>query len=67
MFNRLQAERFLSFLLILGHVQLTYFCSWSDVEESCDKQAIANMYCAPGETYAKISVHFSIDFFRFIS
>ncbi|XP_042082119.1 ribosomal protein S6 kinase delta-1 isoform X2 [Haplochromis burtoni] len=30
-----------------GHVQLTYFCSWSDVEESCDKQAIANMYCAP--------------------
>ncbi|XP_051909528.1 ribosomal protein S6 kinase delta-1 isoform X1 [Hippocampus zosterae] len=30
-----------------GHVQLTYFCSWSDVEESCDKEAIANMYCAP--------------------
>ncbi|CAM9311935.1 unnamed protein product [Lampetra planeri] len=30
-----------------GHVQLTYFCSWSDVEESCDKQANANMYCAP--------------------
>ncbi|XP_049915047.1 ribosomal protein S6 kinase delta-1 [Epinephelus moara] len=31
----------------LGHVQLTYFCSWNDVEESCDKEAIANMYCAP--------------------
>ncbi|KAM9840508.1 ribosomal protein S6 kinase delta-1 [Aulostomus maculatus] len=30
-----------------GHVQLTYFCSWSDVEESCDKEANANMYCAP--------------------
>ncbi|XP_067427963.1 ribosomal protein S6 kinase delta-1 isoform X1 [Thunnus thynnus] len=30
-----------------GHVQLTYFCSWSDVEESCDKEAFANMYCAP--------------------
>ncbi|CAG5928056.1 unnamed protein product [Menidia menidia] len=30
-----------------GHVQLTYFCSWSDVEESCDKEAISNMYCAP--------------------
>ncbi|XP_070781694.1 ribosomal protein S6 kinase delta-1 [Enoplosus armatus] len=30
-----------------GHVQLTYFCSWSDVEESCDKEAIANMYSAP--------------------
>ncbi|XP_039981817.1 ribosomal protein S6 kinase delta-1 [Xiphias gladius] len=30
-----------------GHVQITYFCSWSDVEESCDKDAIANMYCAP--------------------
>ncbi|XP_077408059.1 ribosomal protein S6 kinase delta-1 isoform X2 [Vanacampus margaritifer] len=30
-----------------GHVQLTYFCSWTDVEESCDKEASANMYCAP--------------------
>ncbi|XP_038143399.1 ribosomal protein S6 kinase delta-1 [Cyprinodon tularosa] len=30
-----------------GHVQLTYFCSWCDVEESCDKEATANMYCAP--------------------
>uniref|UniRef100_A0A7N8WPP8 Ribosomal protein S6 kinase delta-1 n=1 Tax=Mastacembelus armatus TaxID=205130 RepID=A0A7N8WPP8_9TELE len=30
-----------------GHVQITYFCSWSEVEESCDKEAIANMYCAP--------------------
>ncbi|XP_029281043.1 ribosomal protein S6 kinase delta-1 isoform X2 [Cottoperca gobio] len=30
-----------------GHVQLTYFCSWNDVEDSCDKEAVANMYCAP--------------------
>nr|XP_057913199.1 ribosomal protein S6 kinase delta-1 isoform X2 [Doryrhamphus excisus] len=30
-----------------GHVQLTYFCSWSDVEESCDKEACTNMYAAP--------------------
>ncbi|XP_057678447.1 ribosomal protein S6 kinase delta-1 isoform X2 [Corythoichthys intestinalis] len=30
-----------------GHVQLTYFCRWSDVEESCDKEACENMYCAP--------------------
>lgn len=30
-----------------GHIQLTYFCSWTDVEESCDKEAMANMYCAP--------------------
>ncbi|XP_019134091.2 ribosomal protein S6 kinase delta-1 isoform X2 [Larimichthys crocea] len=30
-----------------GHVQLTYFCSWSDLEESCDQEAIVNMYCAP--------------------
>uniref|UniRef100_A0A3B4WTX5 Ribosomal protein S6 kinase polypeptide 1 n=1 Tax=Seriola lalandi dorsalis TaxID=1841481 RepID=A0A3B4WTX5_SERLL len=34
-----------------GHVQITYFCSWSDVEESCDKEAVANMYCAPGEIH----------------
>ncbi|XP_068580624.1 ribosomal protein S6 kinase delta-1 isoform X2 [Cebidichthys violaceus] len=30
-----------------GHIQLTYFCSLNDVEESCDREAIANMYCAP--------------------
>ncbi|KAM3603562.1 uncharacterized protein V6R79_024861 [Siganus canaliculatus] len=30
-----------------GHIQLTYFCSWSDVEEACDKEAVSNMYCAP--------------------
>ncbi|XP_012988099.2 ribosomal protein S6 kinase delta-1 isoform X2 [Esox lucius] len=30
-----------------GHVELTYFCSWSDVEDSYNKEAIANMYCAP--------------------
>ncbi|XP_078799194.1 ribosomal protein S6 kinase delta-1 isoform X2 [Oryzias latipes] len=30
-----------------GHVQLTYFCSWYDVEESCDKEAVPSMFCAP--------------------
>ncbi|XP_043076112.1 ribosomal protein S6 kinase delta-1 isoform X2 [Puntigrus tetrazona] len=30
-----------------GRVQLTYFCSWSDVEESCDPNAFSKMYCAP--------------------
>ncbi|KAI4876728.1 hypothetical protein NFI96_023979, partial [Prochilodus magdalenae] len=30
-----------------GHVELTYFCSWSDVEESCDLDAVTKMYCAP--------------------
>uniref|UniRef100_A0AAY5EI43 Non-specific serine/threonine protein kinase n=1 Tax=Electrophorus electricus TaxID=8005 RepID=A0AAY5EI43_ELEEL len=30
-----------------GHVELTYFCSWSEVEESCDPNAVAKMYCAP--------------------
>uniref|UniRef100_A0A3P8X2Z8 Ribosomal protein S6 kinase polypeptide 1 n=1 Tax=Cynoglossus semilaevis TaxID=244447 RepID=A0A3P8X2Z8_CYNSE len=33
-----------------GHIQMTYFCSWSDVEESCDKDAMSNMYCAPAHT-----------------
>ncbi|KAM8846308.1 ribosomal protein S6 kinase delta-1 isoform 4-T4 [Synchiropus picturatus] len=30
-----------------GHIQLTYFCSWTDVEDTCDKDASLNMYCAP--------------------
>uniref|UniRef100_A0A8C7G9E9 Ribosomal protein S6 kinase polypeptide 1 n=1 Tax=Oncorhynchus kisutch TaxID=8019 RepID=A0A8C7G9E9_ONCKI len=30
-----------------GHVELTYFCSWSDVEDSYDREAITNMYSAP--------------------
>ncbi|KAJ8270507.1 hypothetical protein GJAV_G00115700 [Gymnothorax javanicus] len=30
-----------------GHIQLTYFCSWSEVEDSCDREAIAGMFCAP--------------------
>ncbi|KAJ8410224.1 hypothetical protein AAFF_G00202050 [Aldrovandia affinis] len=30
-----------------GHIQLTYFCSWSEVEDSCDREAVARMYCAP--------------------
>ncbi|XP_072551498.1 ribosomal protein S6 kinase delta-1 [Salminus brasiliensis] len=30
-----------------GHVELTYFCSWTEVEESCDPEAITKMYCAP--------------------
>ncbi|XP_063079463.1 ribosomal protein S6 kinase delta-1 [Engraulis encrasicolus] len=30
-----------------GHIQLTFFCSWSEVEESYDRDAITRMYCAP--------------------
>ncbi|XP_051042576.1 ribosomal protein S6 kinase delta-1 isoform X2 [Phodopus roborovskii] len=30
-----------------GHIQLTYFSRWSEVEDSCDSDAIARMYCAP--------------------
>ncbi|XP_051954540.1 ribosomal protein S6 kinase delta-1 isoform X2 [Xyrauchen texanus] len=30
-----------------GHVELTYFSSWSDVDESCDPDGISKMYCAP--------------------
>lgn len=40
-----------AFPFSLGHVQLTYFCSWVDVAESCDREAISNMYCAPGESF----------------
>ncbi|KAB1258999.1 Ribosomal protein S6 kinase delta-1 [Camelus dromedarius] len=31
-----------------GHIQLTYFSRWSEVEDSCDSDAIERMYCAPG-------------------
>uniref|UniRef100_A0A8D2IHU0 Ribosomal protein S6 kinase delta-1 n=1 Tax=Varanus komodoensis TaxID=61221 RepID=A0A8D2IHU0_VARKO len=30
-----------------GHIQLTYFSRWSEVEDSCDNDAIERMYCAP--------------------
>lgn len=50
------------FLSLLGHVQITYFCSWSDVEDCCDKEAIANMYCAPGKIYIHFIIHL-ISFF----
>lgn len=35
-------------VLFLGHIQLTYFSRWSEVEDSCDNDAIEKMYCAPG-------------------
>ncbi|EHB06940.1 Ribosomal protein S6 kinase delta-1 [Heterocephalus glaber] len=41
-----------------GHIQLMYFSRWSEVEDSCDSDAIERMYCAPevgaitGETEA---------------
>ncbi|KAG9347232.1 hypothetical protein JZ751_004799, partial [Albula glossodonta] len=38
-----------------GHIQLTYFCSWSEVEDSCDREALAKMYCAPGQNSALCS------------
>ncbi|XP_024408203.2 ribosomal protein S6 kinase delta-1 isoform X1 [Desmodus rotundus] len=30
-----------------GHIQLTYFSRWSEVEDSCDSGAMERMYCAP--------------------
>ncbi|XP_037352605.1 ribosomal protein S6 kinase delta-1 isoform X3 [Talpa occidentalis] len=30
-----------------GHIQLTYFSRWSEVEDSCDTAAMERMYCAP--------------------
>ncbi|XP_048391975.2 ribosomal protein S6 kinase delta-1 isoform X2 [Stegostoma tigrinum] len=30
-----------------GHIQLTYFSRWSEVDDSCDSSAIEKMYCAP--------------------
>ncbi|XP_054335229.1 ribosomal protein S6 kinase delta-1 isoform X2 [Pongo pygmaeus] len=30
-----------------GHIQLTYFSRWSEVEDSCDSDAVERMYCAP--------------------
>ncbi|KAM9016259.1 ribosomal protein S6 kinase delta-1 isoform 5-T6 [Ara ararauna] len=30
-----------------GHIQLTYFSRWREVEDSCDNDAIERMYCAP--------------------
>lgn len=44
-----------AFPFSLGHVQLTYFCSWVDVAESCDREAISNMYCAPGESFTRVT------------
>jgi len=35
-------------VLFLGHIQLTYFSRWREVEDSCDNDAIERMYCAPG-------------------
>ncbi|XP_075781294.1 ribosomal protein S6 kinase delta-1 isoform X2 [Pelodiscus sinensis] len=31
-----------------GHIQLTYFSRWSEVEDSCDNDALERLYCAPG-------------------
>ncbi|XP_063299910.1 ribosomal protein S6 kinase delta-1 [Pelobates fuscus] len=30
-----------------GHIQLTYFSRWTEVEESCDSDAMERMFCAP--------------------
>jgi len=35
-------------VLFLGHIQLTYFSRWREVEDSCDNDAVERMYCAPG-------------------
>ncbi|XP_033709106.1 ribosomal protein S6 kinase delta-1 isoform X8 [Tursiops truncatus] len=31
----------------IRHIQLTYFSRWSEVEDSCDSDAVERMYCAP--------------------
>ncbi|KAG9484605.1 hypothetical protein GDO78_010144 [Eleutherodactylus coqui] len=31
-----------------GHIQLTYFSRWTEVEDACDSDAVERMYCAPG-------------------
>lgn len=30
-----------------GHIQLTYFSRWSEVEDPCDSDAMERLYCAP--------------------
>ncbi|XP_066451156.1 ribosomal protein S6 kinase delta-1 [Eleutherodactylus coqui] len=30
-----------------GHIQLTYFSRWTEVEDACDSDAVERMYCAP--------------------
>ncbi|XP_075060339.1 ribosomal protein S6 kinase delta-1 isoform X2 [Mixophyes fleayi] len=30
-----------------GHIQLTYFSRWTEVEDSCDSDAVERMFCAP--------------------
>ncbi|KAB0394099.1 hypothetical protein E2I00_002885 [Balaenoptera physalus] len=44
-----------------GHIQLTYFSRWSEVEDSCDSDAIERMYCAPEITilivYQQVAVY----------
>ncbi|XP_053315003.1 ribosomal protein S6 kinase delta-1 [Spea bombifrons] len=30
-----------------GHIRLTYFSRWTEVEESCDSDAMERMFCAP--------------------
>ncbi|KAM5202822.1 ribosomal protein S6 kinase delta-1 isoform 12-T15 [Hipposideros larvatus] len=37
----------MEFFRIDRHIQLTYFSRWSEVEDSCDSDAIERMYCAP--------------------
>lgn len=36
-------------ILFLGHIQLTYFSRWSEVEDPCDSDAMERLYCAPGQ------------------
>lgn len=32
-----------------GHIRLTYFGQWSEVEPQCCREASDNLYCAPGK------------------
>ncbi|XP_068089051.1 ribosomal protein S6 kinase delta-1 isoform X2 [Hyperolius riggenbachi] len=38
-----------------GHIQLTYFSRWTEVEDSCDSEALERMYCAPGAHISYLS------------
>lgn len=40
-----------------GHVRLTYFGQWSEVEPQCCREAVDNLYSAPGKEGAFVWVN----------
>lgn len=50
--RRLSDDHILPFSVFLcgqGHIRLTYFGQWSEVEPQCCREASDNLYCAPGK------------------